>query len=196
MAVGGCDSWWPWVGPLDRRPLLLSEPAQAVKPLRRRLLELSFEAAEAPEAAVLSSAVLGAMACGQLDATVVDVGAGVTSVAPLLRGVMQKEAFREPFGPAFGSSSSDVYGVFRWFSVGFQWFLEVFRGLLAVSPLRDLRQTFAGHALDVMVLEALKLQGVQLPDAPPDGALRLAQDVKETAAHLLKGSDGSHTRCF
>lgn len=82
---------------------------------------------------------------------------------------------------------------FRWFSVGFQCF---FRGLLAVSPLRDLRQTFAGHALDVMVLEALKLQGVQLPDTPPDGALRLAQDVKETAAHLLKGSDGSHTRCF
>ena len=45
----------------------------------------------------------------------------------------------------------------------------------------DLRQGFAGHALDVMVLEALESQKVFLPDSPPDGALRLAQDIKETA---------------
>ena len=81
-----------------RRPLLLSEPPVSCVPLRRCLLELSFEASEAPSAALLSSSLLGAMAVGKLDATVVDLGAGTATVAPLLSGCLKEESFREPLG--------------------------------------------------------------------------------------------------
>ncbi|CAL1130858.1 unnamed protein product [Cladocopium goreaui] len=131
-----------------RRPLLLSEPPAETRALRRLLAELSFEAAEAPEATLLNSALLAAIACGKSDATVIDIGAGLASVVPLLQGCIQQDCVKE--------------------------------------------QCFAGHALDINVLDALKAQGVTLPDkTSPDrqafagygcyGSLRLAQDIKESA---------------
>eukprot|EP00913_Durusdinium_trenchii_P032765 g30672.t1 len=103
-----------------RRPLLLSEPATSAEKTRLRCLlaELSFEALEAPEVSTLSSALLATLARGKSNGTVVDIGAGLTSIAPLLNGCVEPECLRE--------------------------------------------QTFAGNALDIMVLDALKSQGVTL----------------------------------
>ncbi|CAK9060961.1 Actin-like protein 9, partial [Durusdinium trenchii] len=126
-----------------RRPLLLSEPATSAEKTRLRCLlaELSFEALEAPEVSTLSSALLATLARGKSNGTVVDIGAGLTSIAPLLNGCVEPECLRE--------------------------------------------QTFAGNALDIMVLDALKSQGVTLsmPSrnlGQANTGMRLAQDIKES----------------
>lgn len=129
-------------------PVLLSEPNQISDKFREIVAEALFETHAVPAISFCSRASLSAFSCGRTSALVVDVGAGLSSVAPVCDGCV--------VGRASG----------------------------AIGPLRE--ATFAGQALDSVLLEELHKHGVEPSQGTvPEGRRslvlsRLAQDVKES----------------
>ncbi|CAK0911801.1 unnamed protein product, partial [Prorocentrum cordatum] len=104
LAAGGATSH-PLFRPPSRQPplhpVLLSEPNGRSRGYREALAELLFEGLAVPAACLEPSAALTALSFGRTGATVVDVGAGVTSVAQVQDGRVVPARLREhPFAGA------------------------------------------------------------------------------------------------
>eukprot|EP00930_Biecheleria_cincta_P039087 TRINITY_DN26890_c0_g1_i1.p1 TRINITY_DN26890_c0_g1~~TRINITY_DN26890_c0_g1_i1.p1 ORF type:complete len:173 (+),score=36.01 TRINITY_DN26890_c0_g1_i1:29-520(+) len=69
------------MGGEKRQSLLLSEPNAQSSAFREGIAELMFEGLDVSEAALVPSAVLAAFGAGRDSGVVVDLGAGLTSVA-------------------------------------------------------------------------------------------------------------------
>ncbi|PWN41398.1 Actin/actin-like protein [Ceraceosorus guamensis] len=83
---------------VSEHPLLLSEPAWATKESREEMIELAFEALDAPAFYLANSTVLSSFAAGKPTSLVLDVGATHASAIPVVDGFVLRKGVRRSAG--------------------------------------------------------------------------------------------------
>ncbi|KAI8619291.1 actin family [Chytriomyces sp. MP71] len=107
MANGVVNDWdaleaiWEYTfkerlgSPAAEHPLLVSEAAWATRDVREKLIEIAFEKFGVPAFYIAKAPVLAAFAAGRSSAIVVDSGAEMTSVVPVVDGFVLKKAIQK-----------------------------------------------------------------------------------------------------
>ncbi|KAF2758161.1 actin-like protein-like protein 6A [Pseudovirgaria hyperparasitica] len=81
--------------PLTENPLLMTEPGWNPVKAREKYIEIAMEDWGVPAYWLGRSGVLAAFAAGKASALVVDVGANITSVTPVVDGIMMKKGVQK-----------------------------------------------------------------------------------------------------
>jgi len=138
----------------EESPVLLSEPNSRCSKMREAMAELLFEKFDTPALSCASSAALSCFSFGRTAGLVLDIGAGITSVAPVHSGEVFSQALREVRYAGTALSLS---------------LLHVLKGQgIEISPV------FPGSAADPKVPAGISASHWRYE------ALRLTQDMKES----------------
>ncbi|KAF8820860.1 actin like protein ALP2a [Cardiosporidium cionae] len=74
---------------LQEYPVLLSEPTRPSRAVRQKMTEIMFEKFDSPAMYLAKRAMLSTFAMGRSSGLIVDIGAGVLSIAPILDGYVR-----------------------------------------------------------------------------------------------------------